>query len=74
MLVSRQFKLHWIGISLVSLLFLDVVSCTAILYLFICLWFINDAVSSSDDIASNDSMISESWIEQDMKGSGCSLI
>jgi hypothetical protein len=42
-------------------------------YLFVYGLF-NDAVSSSDYIASNDGMINEYWIGKDMEGSGIGLI
>jgi hypothetical protein len=38
----------------------------------VCLF--NDAVSSSDFIASNDRMINEKWIGKDVEGSGRGII
>lgn len=41
-------------------------------YLFIYDVF-NGAVNNSDYIMTNESMISDQWIEKDMEGSGCAL-
>jgi hypothetical protein len=43
------------------------------IYLFICCLF-NDAVNSSDYIASDDRMINEYWVGKDTEGSGRGLI